>query len=131
MIHYKKRIRYKFTLVEDYAIDTGIVPREAVNTPFLQLDSSGRLSIRRCYSWDGATGALNTRNIIRASLVHDALYQLMREGYLAPDHRLAADRLMHRICVAAGMNGPYAWIVYICVRLFGASSVQADTRRAP
>lgn len=131
MIHYKKRIRYKFTLVEDYAIDTDIVPRAAVNTPFLQLDSSGRLSIRRCYSWDGATGALNTRNIIRASLVHDALYQLMREGHVASSQRLAADRLMHTICVAAGMNRPYAWIVYICVRLFGGASVQSDTRRAP
>ena len=44
-----------------------------------------------------------------ASLVHDALYQLMREGKLAQDFRLPADRVLERIMLAAYRGGWPVW----------------------
>ena len=61
------------------------------------------------YGRDGPSGpTLDTRDFIRGSLVHDALYQLMREGLL--------DHSIHR---EDGMTALRAWWVYQGVRLFG------------
>jgi hypothetical protein len=43
--------------------------------------SSGCGQESKGYAWNGPSGpTLDTRNFMRGSLVHDALYQLMREG---------------------------------------------------
>ena len=47
---------------------------------------------------DGPSGpAIDTKNFMRASLVHDALYQLMRLGTLDKSRRQYADRLLQTI----------------------------------
>lgn len=73
------------------------------------------------YAWDGPSGpAIASASFMRASLVHDALYQLMREGHLQLDpHRRAADLLLRRMCREDGMWALRAWWVYHAVRLFG------------
>ncbi|MDA8018651.1 MAG: hypothetical protein MPN21_14515 [Thermoanaerobaculia bacterium] len=38
------------------------------------------IHIEAGYAWNGATGAIDTPSFRRASLIHDGLYQLMREG---------------------------------------------------
>ena len=67
---------------------------------------------------------------MRGSLVHDALYQLMREDHL--DHtkyRAAADQLLHDICMEDGMPAVRAWWVYEGVSRFGEpSSDPASTK---
>ena len=40
---------------------------------------------------------------MRASLVHDALYQLIRMGKLHPSYREAIDNLLYQICLEDGM----------------------------
>ena len=56
---------------------------------------------------------------MRGSLVHDALYQLIREGELGPGQRRMADGLLHEICLADGMSYLRIGWVYLAVRVFG------------
>ena len=73
------------------------------------------------YAWDCPSGpTLDTRNFMRGSLVHDALYQLMRESLLDHTiHREPADRILQSLCREDGMTALRAWWVYQGVRLFG------------
>lgn len=106
-------------LTKPYSIYTGINPiRIPLNSDVsLHIDSS--LSIQKGYEWDGATGYPDVVQIIRASLVHDALYDLIREGVLNKKHRKKADKLFRKICLEDGMGKWQAWRVYSAVRLFG------------
>jgi len=66
------------------------------------------------YAPDGPSGpTLDTANFMRGSLVHDTLYQLMREGLL--NHNLpreAADRILQSLYREDGMLALRAWWVY-------------------
>jgi hypothetical protein len=56
---------------------------------------------------------------MRGSLVHDALYQLMRLGHLDPAvDRVAADKTLRVLCLEDGMWSVWAWLVYYGVRWF-------------
>ena len=70
---------------------------------------------------------------MRGSLVHDALYQLMREEYLPLERREYADSLLRQMCRTDGMNAMRAAVVYWGVRRFGARNAtpRADWLRAP
>jgi hypothetical protein len=60
---------------------------------------------------------------MRGSLVHDALYQLMRERRLDEEtYREPADRLLQKMCKEDGMSAPRAWWVYQAVHFFGQPS---------
>ena len=75
---------YKYVLVEPYVTVVAIKPEKFIFTQFVRLDVDGTLSIAVGYAYDGPSGpAIDTKNFMRGSLAHDALYQLMREGFLA------------------------------------------------
>ena len=117
------RAGYKYQLAADYAVVVSFCPRETIATDFIVLSSAGRLTIKRGYAWDGPSGpAIDTKNFMRGSLVHDALYQLMREGHLPQTYRRDADKELKRICLEDGMSAMRAWWVYEGVRLGGGPS---------
>ncbi len=117
---YKKRHHYKYTLSEQYIFETQWINKLEVNTQFIQLNAQGQLLIQKAYAWDGASGPMpDLPSIMRASLIHDALYQLIRERHIASSYRNAADRLLLEICLADGMNPILSRCVYFCVRCFG------------
>ncbi|MDF5607407.1 hypothetical protein P3745_24975, partial [Vibrio parahaemolyticus] len=61
-------------------VESGIYLGVPFESSYLSLSEQGLLTIKKGYSWDGVSGpATDTRNLILASLVHDELYQLMRE----------------------------------------------------
>ena len=102
---YKKRQVYKYNLHSEEQIETSITLAQPFDSPFLSLSEQGLLTIKKGYSWDGASGpAIDTQNILKASLVHDALYQLMREEVLPQSSREQADRLLRQICLEHGMS---------------------------
>lgn len=90
------RTGYRHQLAEDYEIYVakhGIFPTSPGGNDYVFLTIDGRLMISKGYAWDGASGpAINTRSFVRPSLVHDALYQLIRLGIVTD--RLAADKLL-------------------------------------
>jgi len=112
---------YKYQLKEDYIDTIDIKPGEAIDTEYIALGLDGTLTIRDGYAWDGPSGpTIDTLNFMRGSLVHDALYQLMRERHLDREmYREAADRLLQNICREDGMSELRAWWVYHGVRLGG------------
>lgn len=115
------RSGYKYQLVGDYTIQTPLIPIEDVDTDYLGLTRGGLLTIKDGYAWDGPSGpTFDTRSFMRGSLVHDACYQLLREGYMLSDMREVADRLLRDICIEDGMGVLRAWMVYNGVRIGGA-----------
>jgi hypothetical protein len=116
-LKYRELKDYKYLLCEDltYPIDI----KTQIKTPFIEIHG-GFILIKANYAWDGATGpAIDTSNFMKGSLIHDALYQLMREKYIGLEHRKYADCLLREICLMEGMSKFRAWYVYHAVRWFG------------
>ena len=119
---------YKYQLYETYKTTVRISPPEDIDTDYIALDQRGLLVIKKGYAWDGPSGpTVDTGNFIRGSLVHDALYQLMRMKHLSDElHRKAADKELKQICRDDGMSSIRAWWVYESVRQFGGPAASAD-----
>jgi hypothetical protein len=122
---------YKYQLKQNCAVEIEIKPEKPISTEFIELDAQGMLTIKRGYAWDGPSGpTFDTLTFMRGSLVHDALYQLMRGRHL--DHnvyRATADRILQRICKQDGMWSVRAWWVYHAVRLFADPAADPADRR--
>ena len=127
-IYYKSD--YKHQLTEDYVITIPIKPKNLIITPFIVLAVNGTLRVRAGYSWDGCSGIIDTHCNLRASLVHDALYQLMRQKYLiSRTHRKAADRIFKEICVEDGVSGIRSTIYYKVLRRLGGAAANPKNRK--
>ena len=128
-IAYKKG--YKYQLAERYAIKIDIKPDHDIKTDYIILTEKGKLTIKKGYAWDGPSGpTVDTLNFMRGSLVHDALYQLMREQHLDNgERREQADRLLQKMCKQDGMSSARAWWVYQGVRLGGGPAADPDNKK--
>jgi hypothetical protein len=125
------RSGYKYQLKTDYShLFDRFFPllTKEFETDFLWLGQSGgfgfrimKLIIKQGYAWDGPSGpTIDTKNFMRGSLVHDALYQLIRLQYLDKNvYRIVADQELYRICREDGMGWPRASMVYYSLRVFG------------
>lgn len=93
------RTGYRHQLAEDFELDVsehGIFSDSPGGNDYVQLTLDGCLIVRKGYAWDGASGpAINTKSFVRPSLVHDALYQLIRMEVFTD--RLAADKLLGKM----------------------------------
>ena len=129
-ITYRKLRKYKYQLTAPYEHPgpTGIVTAAGAEVPgFIVLTKDGHLTISKGYAWDGPSGpTIDTKDFMRGSLVHDALYQLMRARKLPQETRIAADNLLRETCKADGMSAFRAWYVYRSVRAFAAKSAVPD-----
>ncbi len=112
---------YKYQAVKDYTLEIPIKPVADIVTGFVDLSAAGLLSIKKGYAWDGPSGpTIDTPSFMRGSLVHDALYQLMRLSKLDHKvHRSAADDLLRSICIEDGMWKIRAKVVHFGVSTFG------------
>jgi len=127
---YRKLRRYKYQLMKDYKIDIGLEVEEDIEMSFIALTADGELTIKNRYAWDGPSGpTIDTRTFMRGSLVHDALYQLMREEKLDyREHREYADDLLKKICLDDDMSEFRAWYVHKSVRKFGEKSARPSPK---
>jgi len=121
-VHYKKGFKYQ--TVRLFCVATPLRPQQAIRTKFLTLLPSGLLFIAAGYAWDGASGpTYDSTNSIRASLIHDALYQLIRMGLLPRSLRPMIDRLFYDILREDQMWWIRAKIWYRSVRKLGWMAV--------
>ena len=128
-IHY--RSGYKYQVKRTVAVQTKIHPDvEKVIGRFIKLGTDGLLEIGDGYAWDGPSGpTIDTKNFMRGSLVHDALYQLMREAGLdKAKWREGADEELVRICREDGMTRLRAWWVLKAVRRFADPAASPESR---
>ncbi|AOP32549.1 hypothetical protein A0128_00845 [Leptospira tipperaryensis] len=131
-ITFKNLRNYKYQLMKNYDYQTSIrvssplqigIPEVKI---FVELSSDGILKIESGYAWDGPSGpTFDTKTFMRGSLIHDALYQLMREEKLDRKiYRKSADAILKEVCLEDGMNFFRANYVYQFVRWFGESSAK-------
>jgi len=119
-----REVKWKYVLTGTYLYALGV--QTEIETRFISLHR-GVLEIKQWYAWDGASGpAIDTKTILRGSLVHDALYQLMWEGLLPQSYRKKADKILYRICREDGMSLWRAQYVYRAVRWFGKGNAKGE-----
>ena len=83
--------------------------------------------VKNGYAWDGTSGLIiDTDGNLRASLVHDALYQLMRNGKLKPrkKYRDKVDKLFRRMCKDDNVLSPIAQLYYEASKKLGNPSTE-------
>ena len=128
---------YKYQLADGYEINISIKPKTDSKTEFIDLDKNGNLKVKKGYAWDGPSGpVIDTKENLRASLVHDALYQLMRHRKLiSRTHRKAADQIFKDLCKQDGVSNFWASVYYKALRKFGKPATSPENkkkiRRAP
>ena len=112
---------YKYQLASDYCIELKIRPKKDIDAGRILLDEDGNLTIREGYAWDGPSGpVVDTKGTMRGSLIHDALYQLMRHEYLESKlYKKRADIIFKHICIEDGISRLRAHMFYIGLKIFG------------
>lgn len=118
---YKYKLRggdYVYDLAPCFADVDGCVTNDT--PPYVSVQNC-RLNIRNGYEWDGATYFPDFKWVLRASLVHDALCQLLKDGHWTikakNDARLrqCADREFY--CIVREDKGPrWASVTYSAIR---------------
>jgi hypothetical protein len=120
---------FRFQLAEPFQVQTGIKVACPGNA-FVGLASDGTLTLAAGYAWDGASGPIKQdTTVIRASLVHDGLFQLFRDHELPIEHLDTANKLFMVMCKEDGMPGWLAWLVYLAVKTFGARFADPSSRK--
>ena len=126
---YRKGYKYQ-VVVEDESLvlpDT-ITFGKAMYDDYLRVaklpnENKWELTVKIGYAWDGPSGpALDTKNFMTPSLVHDALYQLMRRKMLHRNFRKETDKLLVSMCKDEGMSWIRRQWVYAAVRFGGEDS---------
>jgi hypothetical protein len=122
---------FKYQLDKNYEISPMALGRDPIETDFIHYNPrTHTLSIRAGYAWDGPSGTtIDTASFMRGSLVHDALYQLMREGHLGFDMRKYADDTLRDVCLEDGMWRIRAWWVHRAVRRFARRATLPSNKR--
>ena len=127
-IYYTKG--YKYQLTQSYEVYVPIYRPFEIETQFISLDRFGRLIIRAGYAWDGPSGpTIDTLNFMRGSLVHDALYQLLRWELLPRSYRGRADYILKTLCYEDNMSALRSAIVYRALRVGGGPAADPSHRK--
>ncbi len=123
-MEYRSLKHWKYELLKDTECDVKLPPSTGNEYVFIALKTNQVmgatvLKVKARYAWDGASFiARDTPNIMRASLFHDALCQLISEGLLNKKYRKYADQLLRKIALEDGMSKFRANYVYFAVRLY-------------
>lgn len=130
---YKSGYRYK--------LDEAYLYRLPFDTCDVKVDGAwavivnNKLVVTVGYAWDGASTGLpwTPKAWLRPSLIHDALYQLIREGQLPMERRKDADEVFYQLLRENGVNLIVATVAYWAVRLFGNYALRKGrtTKEAP
>lgn len=121
-MNYRKLPKYKYQLTSTEAFKVPGFPDLGNPDEDFCYTKKGKLWVKEGYAWDGPSGpTIDTKAFIKASLVHDALYQILRlyEKNRVKLYRKLADQYLWVYCRKFGMSRFRANYVYHSVRLFG------------
>lgn len=95
---------YRYQIKERFCVSTILRPQSRVEIPgYVLLDTDGDLYISGGYAWDGPSGpTYDFPCDMAASLVHDALYQLLIDGGLSKELKPQVDRMLRDIMIEDG-----------------------------
>ena len=95
---------YKYQLAKTFTVTVKIFPFTVIDVGFISLTTDGFLTIREGYASDGPSGpTMDTPSSIRGAFVHDALYQLLRLGFLPQGFRKDCDQAAYELWTEDGM----------------------------
>jgi hypothetical protein len=120
---------YKYQLQKTYRVLTPLTGY-TISTQYIQLSKDGWLTIYQGYCWDGPSGpTVDSKSFMRGSLIHDALYQLLREGHLPQHERFIADKILQYTCLEDGMFRLRAWWVFVGVDKCAATAASPKNKK--
>lgn len=120
---------HKYQLKRDAWFQTAIIGFSG-HTGYIELKPDGRLLILAGYAWDGPSGpTIDTRSSLRGSLLHDALYQLIRLEILPRKYRQTADHEAARRWLADGMWKVRVWVWTKLLNKHAATAAHPDHKR--
>jgi hypothetical protein len=121
-INYEKLNRnYKYKLNKTCCIYVGF-PGRGKHDYFTLY--KGYLWIKKGYCWDGATMFPDFESIIKPSLLHDCLYQMIKSNLLEMKCRREADVFLRKMCIVEGMWPIVAWVAFTGVTMFGTIAIK-------
>ena len=124
-MRYQKKKDWKYRIYEDVEFNLYHDYGRIVH-PFFQIDGN-HLTVKAGYHWDGASGvAIDTDNFMSPSLIHDVLFQCMREDLMNRDRFKHANVELKTQCRERGMSKFRAWYVYKAVAMFGSKYTKSD-----
>ena len=132
-IEYKKlpwkwRRKYKYELTQDHTmwlrdLPAGIQLKEH-RSKYIELTKNSHgewwLTVKKGYQWDGTSGyiTIDTKSSMRGGLIHDVLFQLMRERVLAQNCFEWVNRLFRKILLEDGFSRFRASYYFFAVQHF-------------
>lgn len=142
---YAKTRTYKYCLKKDFVIELKQFPFSGFdqvrsNYAYIRRMNHSNpkciLSVLEGYRWDGSSGpTIDTKNTMIPSLIHDVLYQLLRESKFPGLNkkqlskvRKWADWEYYRALRREGMSYIRARVHYYALRVFGSSSANPKNR---
>ena len=131
-IEYREGYKYQTSRIYGHSCTELANPERALCMGrFLDITPKGYLTVHAGYAFDGPSGPVrDTKYTMRAALVHDALYQLLRKGYLQEGtDRKAADKIFRDICIEDGVSRPMAALMYQGLRWFGARAADPNAKK--
>ena len=137
MIRYRKGYDGQLVDTVQFQLPIGLHPTQAIVTEFIEISVSGLMTINAGYAWDFASVPLTRKlsNWVQGkrskvpSLVHDALCQLIRNGYLTmPDARELADKHFYKLLLDRGFWRIRAWLWLKAVRVGAKRHTQKPKR---
>lgn len=126
MKYIKKKTKYR--LEEEYTEMVGIIGYEA-ETPLIKLTLVGQLTVKYGYGFDPSGPTIDTKSSLRGSLEHDALYELMRLGFIPLSELDAVNDRLEIACKEDGMWDIRAELWDKGLDIFGKNS--ADPKNNP
>ena len=114
------KTRCKYVNQCDYGYRTNAFPNVNADKKYYEINDA-QVVAKASYAWDGPSGpTIDTPSSMRASLIHDALYQAIRDGDLEKKDRKKADKIMLAILKRDGMKKWRRSLWYIAVRACGS-----------
>ena len=89
-----KYIKCKFSVVEDFSVPT-FINGFHIESRFSTLHKDGTLDVKAGWAWDGASGAIDTKNILIPSCIHDIFCWLINTGKLPAYLQSLVDAYTH------------------------------------
>ena len=121
---YRKGFKYQLAFNEKFFVPFLIM--FSFKTDFIVVEY-GWVTILKGYAWDGPSGpTIDTRSFMRGSLIHDALYQLMRLELIPQELRELSDEYLVMICDEDGMWKIRQKYVLVGVEKFASEAAHPD-----
>lgn len=111
-------VNYKTT--EPLFYNTGLMLVIPIDHPQFKIGGDGWMEVYEGYTFDGASGGIDSECFMRGACGHDVIYQSHQLGFDLPkDWKEKADRMLIRLCREDGMSWIRSQWVYQAVKLFG------------